>query len=316
MDTSPDHVVDDRQSHIHYSWDRSIPPVLSVAPGDTVKFDCRDATDGQLGPGSTAADLTDLEMVGHPLTGPVAIDGVEAGDVLVVDILELDHQGIGFTYFYPASEEKGLLPEEFDEPGLHVWELDGDTGQFVDDIEVPLAPFPGNLGVAPGVSGSFSTVPPRSVGGNLDVKHLTAGSRLYLPVEVSGGRFSIGDCHAAQGDGEVCVTGIEAPMTVTVRFDVRTDMEISSPRFRTTGPFTAEGVDEPMFATAGVADDLMAATKSAISSMLDHLETERGLTRSQAYLLCSVAVDLKINEVVDAPNWVVSAYVPESLFPD
>jgi acetamidase/formamidase len=119
------------------------------------------------------------------------------------------------------------------------------------------------------------------------------------------------DHHAAQGDGEVCVTGIETPMFVTARFDVRTDMDIEQPQLETTGPFTPTGRDEPMYATTGIADDLMEATRKATRHMIDH----RGLTRGEAYILCSVAVDLKISEVVDAPNWTVTAYLPESIFP-
>ncbi|MDX1744836.1 MAG: acetamidase/formamidase family protein, partial [Halobacteriales archaeon] len=160
------------------------------------------------------------------------------------------------------------------------------------------------------------TAPPRDVGGNLDVKHLTAGSTVYLPVAVDGALFSIGDGHAAQGDGEVSISAIEAPMTITARLRLEPEMSIDQPEFRTTGPFTPTGVDEEMYATTGVADDLMDATKLAVHHMIDHLEAHRGLTRGEAYLLCSVAVDLKINEVVDAPNWVVSAYLPESIFPD
>jgi acetamidase/formamidase len=316
MSPTPDHILDDRSANIHYSWDPSLDPVLTVEPGDMIRFECRDATDGQLGPGSTTTDVERLDFQGHPLTSPVHVDGLESGDTLAIDIISLEHHGIGYTYFYPGSEGKGLLPAEFDEPGLHVWELEDNKGSFVDGIEVPLAPFPGNLGVPPADPGSHSTVPPRTVGGNLDIKHLTAGSRLFLPVAVDGGLFSIGDCHAVQGDGEVCITGIEAPMDVTIRLDVRSDLTLSAPRFETAGPFSPSGSDEPMVASVGIADDLMVSTKSAIRGMLDYLETERELTRSKAYLLCSVAVDLKINEVVDAPNWVVSAYLAEGLFPD
>jgi acetamidase/formamidase len=169
--------------------------------------------------------------------------------------------------------------------------------------------------VAPGEAGEHDTLPPRDVGGNMDVKHLTTGSTVYLPVETEGGLFSTGDCHAAQGDGEVCVTGIEAPMFVTARFDVRDDMAIEQPQLRTDHPFTPTGRDEPMYATTGIAPDLMEATKKAVRHMIDHLVAERGLTRSEAYILCSAAVDLKISEVVDAPNWTVTAYVADSLFP-
>jgi len=150
----------------------------------------------------------------------------------------------------------------------------------------------------------------------MDIKHLTAGATVYLPVAVEEALFSIGDGHAAQGDGEVCVSAIETPTTITARFTVRSDLDIDSPQFETTGPFTPSGRDEPAYVTTGISDDLMESTKEAIRGMIDYLHEERGLSRHEAYVLCSVAVDLKINEVVDEPNWVVSAYVAESLFPD
>ena len=150
----------------------------------------------------------------------------------------------------------------------------------------------------------------------MDVKHMTEGSTVYLPVEAEGGLFSTADCHAAQGDGEVCVTGIEAPMFVTARFNVRKDMDIKQPQLKSDHPYTPTGQDEPMYGTTGIAPDLMDATKKAVIHMIDHLEAERGLTRAEAYILCSAAVDLKVSEVVDAPNWTVTAYVAESLFPE
>ena len=313
--TDPDHRLSDEESNVHYDWSSERDPVLTIPPGDTVQFDCRDAANGQLGTDATAEQLRSLVFKGHPLTGPVAVEGAEPGDVLEIELLEFDHRGYGFTYFYEGDAEKGLLPEEFDEPGLHVWSIEDGVAEFVDGIEVPIDPFPGCIGVAPGDDGTHVTTPPRRVGGNVDIKHLTAGSTLYLPIEADGALFSIGDCHAAQGDGEVCVTGIEAPMSVTARFTVHSEMKIEEPQFETMGPFTAAGVDEPMYATSGIDSDLMTATKKAIRHMIEHLSTERGLTRAEAYILCSAAVDLKINEVVDAPNWVVSAYLPESIFP-
>ncbi|WP_254535456.1 acetamidase/formamidase family protein [Halomarina litorea] len=312
---APDHTLDASDAHVHYEWDNSLDPVLTVDPGEVVEFVCRDAADGAFGPDSTVDDLTSREFPGHPLTGPVAVRGAEPGDVLEVELLDFEHHGWGVTYFYPGDRGMGLLPEEFPEGGMHWWDLDGGVGRFVEGIEVPLDPFPGNLGCAPAETGAHSTTPPRRVGGNLDVKHLTEGATLSLPVECPGALFSIGDCHGAQGDGEVCVTGIEAPMDVTVRFDVRSDRSVEHPEFRTTGPFTPTGRDEPMYGTTGVADDLLEATRLAVSHMVDHLHTDRGLTRAEAYMLCSVAVDCKVSEVVDAPNWVVSAYLPESLFP-
>jgi acetamidase/formamidase len=308
--------LDDSESNVHHGvWDNSLDPVLSVESGAVVEFECRDAANGAFDTESTADDLRELSFSGHPLTGPVHLDGAAPGDVLEIELLDFEHKGFGVSYFYPGEEEKGLVPEEFDEPGLHIWDLDGNVGKFVNDIEVPLDPFPGIAGVAPAADGEHSSTPPRRVGGNLDIKHLTAGSTLYLPVEVAGALFSVGDCHGAQGDGEVCVTAIEAPMFVTARLTVRSDMHIDSPQFVTEGPFTPSGADEPMYGTTGIAPEMRDAAKEAIRGMLDHLETTRGLTRNEAYLLCSAAVDLKINQAVNAPNWTVSAYLPESLFP-
>ena len=312
-----DHRLDDRDENVHVGvWNNDLDPVLSVAPGEVVAFECRDATNGHLDADATVEDLATMSFEGHPLTGPVRVEGAEPGDVLAVELLALEHEGFGVTYFYPEAAEKGLLPAAFDEPGLHVWDLEGDVGRFVDGIEVPLDPFPGIAGVAPSEPGDHGTTPPRRVGGNLDVKHLTAGSTLYLPVEVAGALFSVGDCHAAQGDGEVCVTGIEAPMSVTARLSLRSDVDLEQPRFETTGPFTPAGVDGPTYGTTGLAEDLLTATRRAVRHMLDHLQGERGLTRAEAYLLCSAAVDLKVNQVVNEPTYTVSAYLPESLFPD
>lgn len=312
-----DYRLSDRDENVHVGvWDNALEPVLSVEPGSVVRFECRDAANGHFDVDSTVEDHATKPSGGHPLTGPVRIEGAEPGDVLAVDLLEFQHKGFGVSYFYPGADGMGLLPEAFDDPGLHVWDLDGDVGRFVNGIEVPLDPFPGVIGVAPAEAGEHSTTPPRRVGGNMDIKHLTAGSTLYLPIEVEGALFSLGDCHGAQGDGEVCVTGIEAPMFVTARLGLRSGMEIEQPQLETTGPFTATGADEPMYATTGIADDLMEATKLAIRHMIDHLSTERGITREEAYILCSAAVDLKINQVVDTPNWTVSAYLPESIFPE
>jgi acetamidase/formamidase len=314
---SVDHRLSDAERNIHRAWDNSLDPVLTIDSGDVVRFECRDATDRQLDVESTDEDVHDLSFDPvHPLTGPVAVEGAQPGDVLEVELLDLQHKGWGYNAFFPGDMELGLLPEDFEDPGLFVWDLEGDVGHFVDGIEIPLDPFPGVIGVAPAEDGDHDTLPPRSVGGNMDVKHLTAGSTLYLPVEVEGALFSTGDCHAAQGDGEVCVTGVEAPMFVTARFHLRSDMDIEQPQFETTGPFTATGQDEPMYGTTGIAPDLMEATKLAVRHMIEHLHEERGLTRGEAYILASAIVDLKINEVVDAPNWTVSAYLPESIFPD
>ncbi len=310
-----DHRISDE--HTHSAWNNALEPVRTVASGDVVRVSCRDATDGQLTPDSTAADVAGLEIDPvHPLTGPVAVEGARPGDVLQVDVLELDHRGWGYTVVLPGELGLGVLPEAFPDPALHVWDLEGDVGHFVDGIEVPLDPFPGIVGVAPAEDGDHDTNPPRSVGGNLDIKHLTAGSTLFLPIAVEDALFSIGDCHAAQGDGEVCVSGIEAPMAVTCRLTVRNDRDLEFPRFETAGPFAPAGLDGRAVGTTGVGDDLYGATRTAILGMIEYLHHERGLTREQGYLLCSAAVDLKINQAVNVPNWTVSAYLPGGIFPE
>ncbi|WP_435064193.1 acetamidase/formamidase family protein [Halobaculum sp. EA56] len=317
----PDHGLDESERTLHYAWDSGIEPALTVDPGSVVEFACRDAYDRQLTPPATVEKLRAVDTGGHPLTGPVAVAGARPGDTLRVDLLAFEHEGWGVSAVPPGEREGGLLPEDFREAHVREWDLDArrdgtPVATFADDdapdVSVPVRPFPGNLGVAPGADGPHSTMPPRRVGGNVDVKHLTAGSTLYLPVEAAGALFSVGDCHAAQGDGEVCLTGIEAPMSVTARLDLA-DRDVDGPEFETTGPFTAAGRDEPTYATSGIAPDLMDATKGAIRSMIAHLHDRRGFSRPDAYVLCSAAVDLKINQVVDAPNWTVSAYLPESV---
>ncbi|AEN06993.1 Acetamidase/Formamidase [halophilic archaeon DL31] len=325
----PDFRLEATAENVHHSWDNAHEPVLTVEPGAVVEFDCRDVYNGQLPPDATVADLDAVESEGHPLTGPVFVEGAEPGDTLRVDLLAFEHEGWGVTVVPREERGGGLLPEEFPDPHVRGWEFVDDDGavphgpgqvaRFVaddaPDVAVPVQPFPGNIGVAPGEAGSHDTMPPRNVGGNMDVKHLTVGSTLSLPVEVVGALFSIGDCHAAQGDGEVCINGIEAPMTVTARFSLA-DREVTAPQFETAGPFTPTGQDEQMYATTGIAPDLMDATKQAVSHMITHLHEQRGFSRADAYVLCSTAVDLKISEVVDAPNWTVTAYLPESVLAD
>jgi acetamidase/formamidase len=181
-------------------------------------------------------------------------------------------------------------------------------------IAVPIAPFPGVMGVALDEPGAHSTMPPRKNGGNMDIKHLTAGTTLFLPVWMDSALFSVGDAHATQGDGEVCVTAVEMMGTVTLRFGLARRRELKEPQFRTSGPIVSAADRGPCFVTTAHGPDLFASSQQAIRYMIDHLVTERGLSREEAYILCSVAVDLKISEIVDAPNWIVSAFLPESIF--
>ena len=291
---------------VHYAWDNAVPARLEIDSGETIRFICRDAFDGAYS--RTSTQVVKRVAKGHPLTGPVAIRGARPGDVLQVEILELVPGPFGVTTFVP---DRGLLAGDFPEPYLKVWDLAGDKAELRPHVRVPLAPFLGVMGVALAQPGEHSTIPPRAAGGNMDIKQLTTGSTLFLPVAVEGALFSCGDGHAAQGDGEVCVTAIETTMTATLRLTVRRDLRIVGPEFETTSAGAQPGRH---YVTTGIAPDLMEATKAAVRAMIAHLVAACGLTREEAYVLCSVAADLKISEVVDAPNWVVSAFVPLSLF--
>jgi acetamidase/formamidase len=219
----------------------------------------------------------------------------------------------GWTQIRPG---RGLLPEaEFPKPFLQLWDLsDGTHARMGRDIAVPIAPFPGVMGTALDAAGGHSTMPPRKNGGNMDIKQLTAGTTLYLPVWVDGALFSAGDAHAAQGDGEVCVTAVEMMARATLRFGLEPGRRLAEPQLRTRGPIGAATQKGPFYATTAHGPDLFASAQQAVRYMIDHLVAERGLSREEAYVLASVAVDLKISEIVDAPNWIVSAFLPESIF--
>jgi len=209
----------------------------------------------------------------------------------------------------------GLLPDTFSLPYLRIWDLTSSThAELRRDIRIPLDPFCGTMGVASDEAGSFPVMPPGKFGGNMDIRHLTVGAMLLLPVWVDGALFSCGDAHAVQGDGEVCISAIEAPMRARLRFGVRKGLHLPSPQFITAGPLTSKHDAKGYYATTGIAPDLMAGAQAAVRAMIDHLVRTYGLSREDAYVLCSVAVDLKISEVVDKPNWIVSAYLPMSIF--
>ena len=301
------------QSEAHFGWSRDFEPAATVASGSEIGFEVQDASGGQLRPGSTSEDIPqlDFERV-NPVAGPVYVEGASPGDVLQVEILSVNPQFYGWTAVIPGF---GLLADEFPNPWLHVWAFDGPDTALTDHVRVPIEPFCGVLGVAPTEPGVHSVIPPRRVGGNLDTKQLGPGTTLYLPIEVEGALFGVGDTHAAQGDGEVCGTAIEAPMNVTLRLSVRTDLSIDAPEFDVTRPLERPSAAAAGYhATTGVAPDLMEATRQAVLRMIDYLGATHGLTPEQSYALCSVAVDLKLSEVVDMPNFVVSAFLPKDLF--
>lgn len=301
--------------HRHYGWDNSIPPVVTVAPGATLRLECYDAGNGHFGPGSTAANVATLDFSRvNPVTGPVFVDGAEPGDALKVTVGGFEPSGAGWTANIPGF---GLLADQFAEPALHLWSYDAGGAApalYGPGAKVPVRPFAGTIGVAPAEPGLHSIVPPRRVGGNMDIRDLNAGSVLYLPVEVAGGLFSVGDTHAAQGDGEVCGTAIESAMAVTLTFDLVRRADLRFPRFETAGPVTRDVDADGYDATTGIGPDLMENARAAVSGMIDLLSAREGMAAVDAYMLCSVAGDLRISCVVDQPNWLVSFYMPRRIF--
>ncbi|PNY79767.1 acetamidase/formamidase family protein [Deinococcus koreensis] len=297
--------------HHHFGWNNALPPQHTAQPGEALEFVIQDASGGQIGPGSTAADVAAFDFARtNPVTGPVYIDGAQPGDVLVVDILDFQEGDWGWTSLIPGF---GLLAADFTDPWLHLSRYDRAHVQFTPEIRIPTRPFPGTIGVALAERGLHSVVPPRRVGGNLDIRDLTRGARLYLPVEVEGALFSVGDTHACQGDGEVCGTAVETSMTVQLRFDLRKGMSLPGPQFELPASVQPEAAGGH-YATTGIGPDLFLAAQDAIRAMIDHLGREYALSPELAYALCSVAVNLKVSELVDQPNWVVSAYLPTGIF--
>ncbi len=299
------------RSQWHLAWDKAVPPVAVVAPGSVVEFDALDASNGQVTATSTAADLATLafDQVDQ-VAGPIFVEGAEPGDTLEVELLSFEPGDWGWTANIPGF---GLLADEFPDPYLRITRLDLVAAEFLPGIRIPLAPFCGELGVAP-AGEARSTIPPDVTGGNMDTRHLTAGSVLWLPVQVPGALFSLGDGHAAQGDGEVCGTAIETPMRAAVRLSVRRDVRVTAPEFRTAGPLGASTNTAGWFAADGLGPDLFAAARDAVRRMIDRLGAEHGLAAIDAYLLLSVAGDLRISEIVDQPNWIVTCYCPRSVF--
>lgn len=302
-------------AHTHLGWDNSLVPVETVAPGSVLEFECLDSSSGQLTRESTLEDVAKLDFAKvNPVTGPVYVDGAEPGDTLVVKIHEFRPCGFGWTANIPGF---GLLADQFKDPALHVWTYDKanpTVSAYAPFGKVPLKPFAGTIGVAPAAPGSHSIVPPRRVGGNMDIRDLAAGTTLYLPVEVAGALFSVGDTHAAQGDGEVCGTAIESPMEVDLKFDLIKQEPLAFPRFSTPGPVTRHLDAKGYEVTTGVGPDLFTGARDATQAMVELLGKQHGLAPEDAYMLCSACGDLRISEIVDAPNWVVSFYFPRAVF--
>jgi formamidase len=351
----------------HNRWHEDIAPVCEVEQGERVIIETRDAFDGQLDRSSTDADVGRLNLdCVHPLTGPVYVKGAEPGDLLEIKLHEIDcdpWESWGYTCEVPGF---GFLRDVFPEPYMVHWHLAGEYAESpqLPGVRIPCAPFPGVVGLAPSkelreatakreadvasrggmalpplvahavpphgpiAEQGLRTIPPRETGGNIDIKQLTPGASLFLPVYVDGALFSAGDVHFAQGDCEACGTAIEIRSALDVEFKVHKGeagrRNICSPQFMRGEYFTLPEMASPrrFYATTGMSmrsdgvqesEDVTLAARNALLSMIDYLET-RGFSRQQGYALCSVAVDLRISEVVDVPNFIVSALLPLDIF--
>ncbi len=301
------------EDRVHYTWQKNPQPVLTIDSGDRVEFSTREVADNQFNENSTteAIETLDWSRV-YPLAGPVEIRGAQPGDTLEVEILDLVPGNWGWMSILPGL---GLLPEEFPDAYLRIFDLsDGEFIHFTDTIKVPITPFLGTMGVGPEHAQGQAIMPPGTFGGNMDTRHLTVGTKLYLPVQVAGAMFSCGDAHAAQGDGEVCVSAVECPMNATLQFRLIKGKTIPAPQYQTAGALTPKVDHKGFYGTTGVGPDLMEASRDAIRAMVDHISTTYGLDPKDAYLLCSACVDLKISEIVDAGQYVISALLPLAVF--
>ena len=296
---------------IHHSWDNSLEPSLRVASGDTVHYDLLMAGHGQVHEDSSFEDTSFDFATLYNLLGPVFVEGAAPGDTLRIDILALATGDWGWTVILPGL---GTLQDDFPDPYLKTFDLRaGGYAQVVPGVKVPIAPFLGTMGTHPDGPATAEAFPPHKGAGNIDTRHLTAGSTLWLPVWCEGGLFSCGAPHAAQGDGEVCVSAIECDMRATLRFTVE-HRAIPVPYFRPPGALTPHAEGAGHQGAMGIHPDLMEGTRIAIRAMVDWVAAEHGLSREDAYVLCSLAGDLKILEVVDAGVWNVGMTMPLSVF--
>jgi acetamidase/formamidase len=297
----------------HSVWDRSLEARLRIQSGDTVQFECVDASGGQVKPGMTAEEFQSIDRTRiHALTGPVWIEGAEPGDVLQIDVLATQHRGWGWS---SVIEGLGFLSERFSTPYLFHWHLDGDMTRSLAPAEIPVRPFLGVMGVARAQDGAFRTRPPGSFGGNLDVRELCAGSRLYLPVYNPGALFSCGDGHAAQGDGEVCINGIECPLDVTLGFHLHKRQPLAGPLVESSES-VAPDTKADSWVVVESGEDVVAAAKAATNRMVDLLVSRWGFSVIDAYILCSVALKLRLSQVVNMPVYTVSGAISKQILPE
>ena len=296
----------------HSVWNRALPPRLHIQPGDTVHLECVDSSGSQVHPKMTLSEYLRIDRTRiHALTGPIYVDRAEPGDVLQVDVLKVTHKGWGWTSVISGL---GFLKERFDEPFLFHWKLEGTVSRSLAPAVVPLRPFCGVMGVARAEDGEFRTRPPGPFGGNMDVRQLGTGATLYLPVFNPGALFSAGDAHAAQGDGEVCINGIECPADVSLRFRLHKQQRLTAPVVE-SGVYRGNETGGDAWLVVESADNAVDAARAATSRMIDLLVDRWDFTPIHAYVLCSVAMNLHMSQVVNEPMFTVSAEIPKSLLP-
>jgi acetamidase/formamidase len=293
---------------VHHVWDNSLPAVAEVGPGERIELDLLDASSGQLTDASTPADVTGLDFTRvNPVTGPIAVLGAKAGDALDIRVQSLDVDEWGWAALIPGF---GLLADDFPRPHLvHAHTADG-TVTLPFGVTMPSLPMVGTIGVALPLPGQHPLLPPSRWGGNLDIRHITAGATLRLPVGVDGAMLSVGDTHATMGDGEVCGTGVETRGRIALSVDVLEAAAPAAPVILTAPATQRTG---PALVTTGVGPDLMTAARDATRSLIDEVVRRTGLSSEDAYVLASLTADLVISEIVDVPNYVVSMHLPMSI---
>ena len=298
----------------HSRWNRALKPRLRVAPGDVVRLECVDSSGAQVNASTTLEEYLKIDRDRiHALTGPIFVEGAEVGDVLQVDVLEVAHKGWGWTSVVSGL---GFLKQRFAEPFFFVWKMEGDISKSIAPALVPIRPFCGVMGVAPAEDGEFKTRPRGVFGGNMDVRQLCTGATLYLPVLNRGALFSAGDAHGAQGDGEVSINGIECPADVTLRFQVHKQRALQGPMIETPAGRNLEtDASAGEWVVVESSNDAMGAARAATSRMIDLLVDRWGFSAVHAYLLCSVAMNLRFSQVVNEPIITVSAAISKSILP-
>jgi acetamidase/formamidase len=297
----PQYTLTKDQTHNKFS--NTISPILTVPSGAVIEAFTEDASDEQFHMHSNEASLDSLSFDPiHPLTGPVYVEGAEPGDMLKVTLHKVELGDWGWNAILPGF---GFLADTLNVKYMRTYELGADKKfvQFNDKIKIPLKPFPGVMGVAPPTDELLSTIPPRANGGNMDDPNMTEGSTIYFPVFVEGALFSIGDAHATQGLGEVCGTAIEIPSHIIYQLEVVKGRTIKEPQYET----------DEYYATTGFATTIDEAAKKACLYMVDYLKEVHGLPTEEAYALCSLAGDLKIAEVVDAPHMLVTMHMSKEV---